>query len=71
MVYGQLAELDLSAHAWSLVLHKSIMTYTHIKSRVEVTPEVELFPNILDNTGWCYYFSSFGGAKNAPMRAFI
>ncbi len=30
--------------------------HTHIKSRVEVTPEVELFPYtcILDNTGWCY-----------------
>ncbi len=24
VVYGQLAELDLSAHAWSLVLHASI-----------------------------------------------
>ena len=31
---------------------------THIKSRVEAAPEVELFPHILDNTRRCYYFST-------------
>ena len=30
--------------------------YTHIKSRVEVAPEVELFQYILDNTRECYHF---------------
>ena len=32
--------------------------YTHIKSRVEAAPEVELFLYILDNTRGCYYFST-------------
>ncbi len=46
---------------------RQIIFFMHNKfsmeSRVEVTPEVEPFPYILDNTRECYYFSSFGSAK--------
>ncbi len=38
----------------------SMKHYTHIKSRVEAAPDVELFPYILDNTRECYYFSNRG-----------
>ena len=35
---------------------ENLQSYTHIKSRVEVTPVVELFPYILDNTREYYFF---------------
>ena len=44
---------------------------THIKSRVEVTSDVELFPYILDNTGWCYYFlydSQWDQCSTTPIK---
>ena len=33
------------------------LVYTHIKSRAEVSPEVEPFPCILDNTREHYIYS--------------
>ena len=41
---------------------KYFSTYTHVKSRVEAAPDVELFPYILDNTMERYYFGSRGSA---------
>ena len=48
----------MTKHHVGLLTQMSLVLYivgwgtycTHIKSRVEVTPEVELFQNILDNT---------------------
>ncbi len=39
----------------SITTNPQNLEFTHNKSRVEVTPEVELFQYILDNTRGCSY----------------